>query len=172
MYTKYMFSSTTQSLPMNTSAQALSRVGPGAAVGVTEAMIHEVVHTFYAGLRVDPALGPIFERVLGQDWDAHLAKMCDFWSSVLLMTGRFKGAPVAAHNRIAEIRPAHFARWLQLFRQTAEQLCPPEAAALFVAKSETIARSLQLAIAVDRGELPPVRATPPVPPRAAGGAGP
>jgi hemoglobin len=132
------------------------RVGPGAAVGVTEEMIHEVVHGFYAKVRTDPALAPIFNRVIpDEEWPTHLAKMCDFWSSVLLMTGRFKGTPMVAHARIADIRPTHFARWLHLFRQTAEALCPPPAAALFVARSEMIAQSLQLGIAMSRGEPPP-----------------
>lgn len=43
-------------------------VGPGAAVGVTEPMIHDLVHAFYAKVRVDPALGPIFNRVIGDGW--------------------------------------------------------------------------------------------------------
>ncbi|WP_337186359.1 group III truncated hemoglobin [Phenylobacterium sp.] len=133
-----------------------SRIGPGVAAGVTEDMIHEVVHGFYAQVRKDPALAPVFNRVIPEAaWPAHLAKMCDFWSSVLLMTGRFKGAPMAAHARIADIRPTHFARWLHLFRQTVEALCPPPAAALFVARSEMIAQSLQLGIAASRGGLPP-----------------
>jgi len=139
------------------------RVGPGVAVGVTEAMIHDVVHTFYGKVRTDPALAHIFNRVIGDGWDVHLAKMCDFWSSVLLMTGRFKGAPMVAHARIPDIRATHFARWLHLFQQTAQQLCPPEAAELFVAKSQMIAQSLQLGIAASRGELPSEGA----PPRAA-----
>jgi hemoglobin len=145
---------------MNNSAQALSRVGPGAAVGVTEAMIHEVVHTFYAGLRADPALGPIFERVLGQDWDAHLAKLCDFWSSVLLMTGRFHGSPMTVHAAIPDLGPAHFAQWLRLFGLTTAELCPPAAAELFMAKAEMIAQSLQLGIAASRGELLPTLTQP------------
>ena len=145
------------SLPMPPSRP---RVGPGVEAGVTEPMIHDLVHGFYGDIRRDPALGPIFNRVVADDWDAHLAKMCDFWSSVLLMTGRFKGSPMVAHARIAEIRPTHFARWLHLFRQSAERLCPPAAAALFVAKSEMIAQSLQMGIAASRGELPPSRPKP------------
>lgn len=133
-----------------------SRVGPGVAAAVTEQMIHDLVHGFYGKIRTDPALGPIFNRVIGDNWNDHLAKMCDFWSSVLLMTGRFKGTPMAAHARIPDIRATHFARWLHLFQQTANQMCPPEAAALFVAKSEMIAQSLQLGIAAARGELPTV----------------
>lgn len=128
------------------------RVGPGVAAGVTEPMIHDLVHAFYAKVRVDPALGPVFNRVIGDGWDEHLVKLCDFWSSVLLMTGRFKGTPMATHARLADIRPTHFARWLHLFEQTVRQICPPEAAALFVVKSEIIARSLQLGIAASRGE--------------------
>ena len=136
------------------------RSPPGLAAGVTEPMIAALVPAFYARVRADPALGPIFDRVIGDGWDEHLAKLCDFWSSVLLMTGRFKGSPMVAHARIAEIRPTHFARWLHLFRQSAERLCPPAAAALFVAKSEMIAQSLQMGIAASRGELPPSRPKP------------
>jgi hemoglobin len=134
------------------------RVGPGASVGVTEAMIHDLVHGFYDNVRTDPALAPIFDRVIS-DWDPHLAQMCDFWSSVMLMTGRYKGAPMPAHIRIPEIGPSLFARWLQLFRQTAQEVCPPRAAAVFIARAEMIAQSLQLGIAASRGELPELHPT-------------
>lgn len=123
-------------------------VPPGMRVGVTEEMIYDVVHDFYATIRTDPALGPIFRRVIGEDWGPHLAKMCDFWSSVLLMTGRFEGDPMAKHVAVGGIRPTHFARWLHLFRQTVEKLCPPPAAEMLVMRSEMIARSLQRGIAV------------------------
>jgi len=132
------------------------RVGPGVAVGVTEAMIHELVHRFYARVRADAVLGPIFDRVIGDHWDEHLAKLCDFWSSVVLMTGRYHGRPMAAHFRIDGLDATHFGRWLALFRLTASETCPPEAAALFVARAETIAESFQLGLAVNRGEPPPL----------------
>ena len=141
-------------------AQRPLRVGPGVAVGVTEAMIHELVHAFYAKVRIDPALGPIFNRVIGDGWDEHLAKLCDFWSSVLLMTGRFKGRPMAVHAAIPDIEPGHFERWLALFDETVAELCPPPAAALFREKAAMIGESLQLGIAASRGELPPLRAEP------------
>lgn len=137
-------------------AEPRPRVGPGVAAGVTEPMIHDLVHAFYARVRADAVLGPIFNREVA-DWDEHLAKLCDFWSSVLLMTGRFKGSPMGVHAAIPDIAPAHFAHWLQLFRATAEEVCPPAAAALFAAKSEMIGQSLQLGLAVARGELPPLR---------------
>ncbi len=144
---------------MNTPDRAsasVARLGPGAMVGVTEEMIHALVHGFYDKVRTDPALGPIFGRVI-HDWDPHLQKMCDFWSSVMLATGRFRGAPMPAHIRIPDIRPTHFARWLHLFRQAAVEICPPEAAQAFVTRAEMIAESLQFGMAASRGQLPPVQ---------------
>lgn len=132
-------------------------LAPGTAAGVTEEMIASLIHAFYAKVRRDPALGPIFNTAIGDHWDAHLAKLCDFWSSVLLMTGRYKGSPMAVHTALPEARPTHFARWLHLFEETARQVCPAPAAALFVAKSQIIAQSLQLGLAASRGELPPMK---------------
>jgi hemoglobin len=137
----------------NPAAQA-RRQAFAAASPVTEEMIHQLVHAFYGKIRRDPALGPIFNRVIApEDWPRHLAKMCDFWSAVTLMTGRFKGSPMQAHIQVGGIRPTHFARWLHLFHQTAQEICPPEAAAVFVEKSQMIARSLQMGLQLAEGDF-------------------
>ena len=112
--------------------------------GIDEAAIQALVHGFYAKVRSDAELGLIFDRVIGTEWDAHLAKMCDFWSSVMLITGRYKGSPMVAHMRLKMVRPEHFARWLALFRETAEELFEADIAGLFIARADNIARSLQL----------------------------
>ena len=131
------------------------RIGPGEPVGVTETMIGEVVDAFYARVRRDEMLGPIFNGAV-DDWPEHLARLKDFWSSVLLMTGRFKGQPMVVHAALPNIGRAHFDHWLSLFAETVDELCPPQAAALFREKAAMIAESLQLGIAVSRGELPPL----------------
>ncbi len=136
---------------MNAAAQ---RLAPGAQVGVTEDMIAELVHAFYATVRGDPDLGPIFARTIElKEWPAHMAKLTDFWSSVLLMSGRFKGAPMTRHLAIGELGPTHFSRWLRVFGQTAQSVWPADAAALVIEKSELIARSLQLGIETQRDRL-------------------
>jgi hemoglobin len=135
---------------------------PGLAAGVDEAMIRRLVHGFYAKVRRDGVLGPVFDRAVA-DWDEHLAKLCDFWSSVTLMTGRYKGQPMPVHAGIPEIGPELFARWLALFGETARELCPPEAAALFADRAARIAEGLKLGIAVLRGQSTigvPLRAGP------------
>lgn len=111
---------------------------------ITEELIRNLVHGFYARIRTDEVLGPIFARVIGEDWDPHLAKMCDFWSSVMRMSGRYKGNPMLAHMRLKMVRPEHFERWLTLFRESVDEICGPDLAGLFVSRAENIARSLQL----------------------------
>jgi len=135
---------------------------PGTAVGITEPMIERLVHTFYARVRQDGMLGPIFNGAIA-DWDAHLDKLCAFWSSVTLMTGRFKGTPMKVHAELPDITPAHFDRWLAIFQATAIKTCPPDAAAVFVDRARRIAESLQMGIALHRGEglVPPVTRRPP-----------
>ena len=134
---------------------------PGVAAGITEPMIRTLVVTFYDRVRADPLLGAVFNRVM-DDWDAHLDKLCNFWSSVTLMTGRYKGTPMQAHAALPDITPAHFERWLALFQLTATRTCPPEAAEVFVDRANRIAESLQMGIAIHRGEgiVPPPKRMP------------
>lgn len=125
---------------------------PGFSAGVTEPVIRTLVHAFYARVRADAVLGPIFNGAI-DDWDAHLDKLCAFWSSVTLMSGRYKGTPMKVHADLAGISGDHFDRWLGLFRETARDVCPGPAAALFIDRAERIAQSLELGIAVHRGQM-------------------
>ena len=120
---------------------------------IDEEMIRTLVHGFYARIREDEEIGPIFNGAIGDGWDAHLAKMCDFWSSVMLMTGRYKGNPMVVHSRLKTVRPEHFERWLALFRQTARTVCPAEIAELFIGRAEIIARSLKLGMFYQPGGM-------------------
>jgi hemoglobin len=125
---------------------------PGLAVNVTEPMIRSLVDAFYARVRADAVLGPIFNARVA-DWDEHLAKLSDFWSSVVLMSGRYHGRPMPVHAAIPDIAEAHFARWLRLFTATAREVCPPAAATLFIDRANRIAQSLKLGIALHRQSL-------------------
>ena len=119
--------------------------------GITEAMIERLVRGFYAKVRQDAVLGPVFEARIA-DWEPHLAQMCAFWSSVALMTGRYHGTPMVKHQPLP-IDAGHFDRWLELFGQTAGELCPPEAEAHFVERARRIAASLELGIAGAQGVM-------------------
>ena len=63
---------------------------------IREEELTPLVEEFYARVRADPALGPIFNDAI-DDWPEHLGKLTAFWSSVMLTSGRYKGQPVPAH---------------------------------------------------------------------------
>ena len=117
--------------------------------GITEAMIDGLVRAFYAKVRADEMLAPVFDARI-HDWEPHLSQMCAFWSSVTLMTGRYHGTPMVKHMPLP-VDAGHFDRWLELFEQTARELCPLEAAAHFVERARRIAASLELGVANANG---------------------
>ena len=111
---------------------------------ITDDTIETLVHAFYAKVRRDPTIGPVFNDAV-EDWDEHLATLTDFWSSVMLTSGRYKGNPMAAHMRLP-IEPAFFDRWLGLWRETTAELFAPGLAAQFAQKAERIGESLKLGL--------------------------
>src|SRR4029078_3765446 len=122
---------------------------PGSDAGIDEDLIAKLVDRFYATVRQDALIGPVFEARV-KDWDAHLTKLMAFWSSVVLKSGRYRGSPMPVHVAIDEICGNHFARWLQLFAETARDVCPPAAAALFIDRSQRIAETLPLCSSLSR----------------------
>ncbi|HEV2363516.1 MAG TPA: group III truncated hemoglobin [Caulobacteraceae bacterium] len=122
-----------------------------AETGVSEAMITALVAAFYRKARADQLLGPVFAARI-TDWEPHLARMVAFWSSVMLMTGAYHGRPMELHNPLP-IDAAHFDRWLELFEETARELCPPAAAQAFAERARAIGESLELALASANGVL-------------------
>jgi hemoglobin len=119
--------------------------------GITEAMIERLVRGFYAKVRADAVLAPIFEARIA-DWEPHLQRMCAFWSSVALMSGRYHGTPMVKHMPLP-VDAGHFDRWLELFEETAGVICPPAAATHFVELARRIAASLELGIAGGHGVM-------------------
>jgi len=113
---------------------------------ISEEAIHHLVDGFYAKVRADPELAPIFARAIPGDWAPHLTTMRDFWSSVMLSSGRYKGNPVAKHVRLEGMAPHLFDRWLELFGETCGELFDESVAAAFRAKAARIAESLKLAL--------------------------
>ena len=89
-------------------------------------------------------LGPVFARAIADEaWPEHLAIIQDFWSSMMLKTGRYQRNPFSAHLRVEGIRPEHFDRWLALFRETCDELLAPGPAEALYTKAVLIGDSLK-----------------------------
>jgi hemoglobin len=118
---------------------------------ITEEEISSLVDRFYAKVQLDPEIGPIFNEKV-EDWPAHLALLKNFWSTVMLTTGRYKGDPMMTHLQLP-LEPSHFNRWLELFAETAKEVMAPAHAAIIIAKSERIAGNFKAGIAYQRGSF-------------------
>jgi hemoglobin len=118
--------------------------------GITEPAITALVTRFYGKARRDPMIGPLFETAV-DDWNEHIEKLSDFWSSVMLTTGRYKGNPMAAHLK-HPLELAFFERWMALWRETTGEVFAPDEAARFDLKAKNIAASLKLALFYRPGE--------------------
>ena len=116
-------------------------------VGISEEALRDVVEAFYAEVREDALIGPVFNGAI-EDWAEHLEKLQSFWSSVMLTSGRYKGRPLPAHVKHADaISPASFQRWLAIWAATTDEMLDPPSAAAMQDKARRIAESLSLGIA-------------------------
>ena len=114
-----------------------------AATGLDEPTLEAFLRAFYGAARQDPLLGAAFAGVA--DWEAHIARLTQFWSSVALMTGTYHGQPMQAHAHLG-LGTAHFARWLALFEDTATTCLPPAGAAHLIERARRIAASLEMGL--------------------------
>lgn len=105
--------------------------------------ISTLVRDFYADIRRDSVLQPVFDGAIGANWDVHLERMVDFWCSVMLSSAEFKGNVYGKHMQLQGIEAEHFRRWLGLFEAHARRLFAPETAESFLAAARRIAASLQ-----------------------------
>src|SRR5437868_12649864 len=121
---------------------------------INERLIAKLLRAFYDRVRVDPLIGPIFnERI--QDWEPHLARIGDFWSAVMLRSGRYQGQPMRLHLPLP-IDATHFDRWLELFEATAREMCSAAVAEQFIQRARTIGRSLEMGVAAANGVMLPL----------------
>ncbi|MBL8746980.1 MAG: group III truncated hemoglobin, partial [Phycisphaerae bacterium] len=76
------------------------------------------------------------------DWSLHLPKMYDFWSTVVLHSGRYSGRPIEAHLRIPGLSARHFARWLTLWESTVDRVIGRPRGDAFVIAARRMAASM------------------------------
>ena len=116
---------------------------------ITKDDIQKLMTVFYADVRKDTLLAPVFAtRIAPDDWDEHMAHIGTFWESALLKTGRFSGNPMRKHLSLPGLTPAHFERWLHLFRIAGVRTLPTEKYSAFNQMAERIASSFQMGLAL------------------------
>ncbi|WP_138466247.1 group III truncated hemoglobin [Poseidonocella sp. HB161398] len=117
---------------------------------LTAAEIERLVAAFYARVRADEVLGPVFRRKIGtseEAWRHHEAKIAGFWRNALgIQVGAYSGNPQMAHIGNSDVLPEHFPIWLGHFRATADAVLTPAQAEAIHAMASRIGRGMAMGV--------------------------
>ncbi|MCW5517185.1 group III truncated hemoglobin [Muriicola sp. Z0-33] len=105
-----------------------------------------LVRTFYAKIRKDEILGPIFNAII-RDWESHFSLLTDFWETQLFLNRKYSGNPVLVHQEVDDkmnhsLTPEHFGYWINLWFSTIDELFEGENA--WIAKNRAQKMSTML----------------------------
>lgn len=114
-------------------------------------LLTKLIDTFYDRVRLDPDIGPLFNAAV-HDWDEHKATLLEFWSSIILKTGSYRGNPMGLHRRHA-ITADHFAVWIGLWRIACTEILPDALARLMIRHAERIGESLKYGLGISPRRL-------------------
>lgn len=113
---------------------------------LTGAVIRRLVEVFYAKVRQDALLGPVFNELI-QDWDAHIEKVSAFWRYAVRLDRTYNARDfMPAHVRHAQIQASLLPQWLSLFRQTAIEVCTGRVAGILIDIAERMAVSIEMSL--------------------------
>ena len=110
---------------------------------LTEADVGNLVNAFYEKIRQDELLADVFNAIIQDNWPAHLSRMTDFWTTILLYTRKYKDDPMPKHLPLP-IDKKHFERWLMLFNQTIDELFAGQIAENAKKRANSIAAIMQV----------------------------
>ena len=115
---------------------------------------------FYERAMADDVIGFIFTDVAKLDLDHHLPVIGDFWETIVFQTpaySRHGRNPLQVHGELntkTDLLPEHFKRWLEIFRETIDELFAGERADFMMLRAEAIAeRMLQFVGGIQSGEF-------------------
>jgi len=108
----------------------------------TETDVELLVNTFYDKVRQDESLAAIFNPIIKDNWNVHLKRMTDFWSTLLLYTRKYKDDPLTKHLPLA-LEKEHFDKWLKLFNETIDELFEGEIAENARKRANSIAKIMK-----------------------------
>lgn len=122
-------------------------------IPVTEEQIERVVARFYAAVRSDPTLGPVFAAHIA-DWTPHEEKITRFWRNALLLQRCYDGNPMQVHKAAGDVKSAHFPIWLALFDTVLERELPADLAKAWSALAHRIGRGLSYGLPQEGKAVP------------------
>ena len=108
----------------------------------SRADIELLVKEFYAKIRKNESLGPIFDEIIKINWDHHIPILIDFWETILLDNPVYRNNAMGVHfdvNEKVKLQKQHFTTWLSLFDSTVDEYFEGEKATLAKKRAHDIA---------------------------------
>jgi hemoglobin len=107
--------------------------------------VEALLRRFYGRVFVDDVLTEPFSELRAQGLESHIPVMCDFWETVLFRAGLYRGNALVVHRQLDERHPlcaSHFARWLNVWQATVDEMYIGPAATRAKVQAGRIAKSL------------------------------
>ncbi len=108
--------------------------------------INKLMDIFYAKVRKDSHLGPIFNGKIGDDdahWEEHKKKIASFWAGMFLDDSSYHGAPLKAHLDLPPFPREFFGIWLELFSESCFSVFEQAPAQMILERAQSIAKRFQ-----------------------------
>jgi hemoglobin len=114
---------------------------------ITEEFVAQLLDSFYAKVRRDPDLGPVFDDIIRDRWPEHMQRIQSFWLMALRISRGYHGPDfMYAHLRHATIQASQLARWLDLFEDTVREMAPADQHERFMRIAHAMAENLQIGL--------------------------
>jgi hemoglobin len=87
--------------------------------------VEALLRQFYGRALVDEVLAEPFSELREAGLESHLAVMCDFWQTVLFRAGLYRRNALVVHRQLDQRHPlsaGQFARWLDLWESTVDEM--------------------------------------------------
>ncbi|EAJ6135365.1 group III truncated hemoglobin [Campylobacter lari] len=111
--------------------------------------IKKLMDVFYAKVRADKDLGPIFNEKIGTDdesWKKHKEKIASFWAGMFLADPSYSGSPLRAHHELPPFSREFFDIWLNLFDESLQEVFEDEPRDIIIERARMIAQRFQMII--------------------------
>ena len=120
---------------------------------LTAEQIDTVVGKFYAAVRQDADLAPIFNNHI-HDWPEHEIKIASFWRNAILRERSYAGNPMQKHQATGDVKSDHFPIWLGLIDEVLHAELPPHLAHEWSRLAHRIGQGLSYVLAMQVGAPP------------------
>jgi hemoglobin len=109
-------------------------------IGGREGILNLLRH-FYADVRQDPVIGPIFSVQI-KDWKEHLETIASFWETII-GGPRSYARPMPMKHLPLQLRDEHLERWLFLWQANCRAQLPADIAREMIDLSQHIGGKLR-----------------------------